>query len=31
MQENAPVDDGILIEARAWVGTFQHHAGGSVC
>jgi hypothetical protein len=23
MQENAPADDGILIEARAWVGTFN--------
>jgi hypothetical protein len=23
MQENAPVDDGILIEARVWVGTFN--------
>jgi hypothetical protein len=23
MQENAPVDDGILIEARVWAGTFN--------
>jgi hypothetical protein len=23
MQENAPVDEGILIEARVWAGTFN--------